>query len=167
MAKPQKKKVSRPSWFQKQIERGGENFLHKKPPHEIERDGLNILRDIARGNIKQNELRYLFNSNVLSNMEKAVNYKRMETQIYFSSLSIVKENPQLAMLFENSYGMIFNKVFNDTQVLLNAYNIAIQHIVFMRSLLQTSYPNEQIRDTAYYNAYYNAQLQLSQFKHII
>ena len=71
MAKPQKKK-QRPSWFQRQIERDGEEFMLRKQPLDIQREAFNIVKDIMRGNITQKDLKYLFTLNILSNVKIAV-----------------------------------------------------------------------------------------------
>lgn len=164
MAKQQKRK-SRPSWFQRQIERGGENFLIKKSPLDIQREYLNILRDISRGNVTSNELKYLFDMKVLGNIKISLFNKYIELHVYDSSLSYVLQEPNGVNVLENTFKVApenIKKVYNDTRTELTMYCNILNIIDGMISFVQSPYikPEE-----SYLQVYSTAQSQLSRFRY--
>ena len=166
MAKPNKKKT-RPSWFQRQAEQGGQNFLLRKAPHEIQRDALNIMRDIARGNITKRDYEYLFNLTVLSNVRIALMNKYIELHTIDASLSFIQTTGTGVQILENVYKVAptnFQKLFNTTKNNLTAYGLMINGVDAFIGFVQSPYPKseedyEQICSSVYF--------QLAKFKHII
>ena len=169
MAKHPKKKA-RPSWFQKQIERGGEEFLLRKPPLDIQREAFNILRDIARGNITQRDFKYLFTPKVLSNVRIAVFNKYVEYHAYTSSMTMCMNFPNGAQILEHNYGVAgenLQGVYNNASNLCTAYGLALQSIDALAAAVQGIYTDEEDRDRNYFQVYTSIQHHLSRFKHII
>lgn len=170
MAKPQQKRKARPSWFQKQIERDGEEFLLRKPPHEIQRDAFNIVRDIVRGNVTPRELKYLFNLTVLNNVKKAVYDKYVENHVYYSSMTLAFQIPNGIPMLINNYGVDdanLQKVYNNSKDLLTAYTMILNSLDTMIGAIQGTYANDEQRQNVYLQVYSSAQYQLSRFKFII
>lgn len=170
MAKPQQKRKARPSWFQKQIERDGEEFLLRKQPLDIQREAFNIIRDITRGNITHRDMKYLFNLNILSNVKIAVHTKYVETLVYYASMSLSLQVPNGVHLLVNNYGIddaSFQKVYNDTQNTLTAYGAVLTALDSMIMTVQGTYPNDEVKNTVYNQVYSSVQYQLSRFKFII
>ena len=124
MAKQQQRK-KRPTWFQKQVDKGGKDFLLRKGPMDIQRDALNIVRDIMRNNITENDFQYLFDLKVLSNVRLAIYAKFIETQVYDSSMSYVLQSQYGVQTLEQSYQVTpdnFQQVMNTNKNLLFAYS---------------------------------------------
>ena len=169
MAKPQKKKV-RPSWFQKQIERDGEDFLLKRQPHEIQREAFNIIRDIMRGNITQKDLKYLFSLKILSNVKIAAYDKYIETHVYNSALTLAFQIPNGIQMLTTTYSVddaSLQKVYNNTKNLVTAYIAILQSLDARIGAVQATYQNEEQRQQFYLQVYSSVQYQLSRFKYII
>lgn len=167
MAKPQRKK--RPSWFQKQIERGGNDFLLRKAPHDIQKEALSIVRDITRGNITVKDFEYLFNLKILSNVRLSVYSKYIELHIYDSSMNFVLQNQFGLNMLEKAYGVNpdnFQQTMNNNKDLLFAYGAVLQCLDSMIAFVTSPQYNQATEDT-YINIYYSVQAQLSRFKHII
>lgn len=168
MAKPQKKK-QRPSWFQKQVERDGENFLLKRQPLDIQREAFNIVRDIARGNITPRDFKYLFNLTLLSNIRIAVYKKYVEYHTYNASMSLNIQNGNINVL-QNNFGIDgvnFNNIYNNNKELLTCYTLVLQGIDAMIYAIQVGYPNEEVKQQQYLSVYSSVQYQISRFKYII
>lgn len=164
MAKQQKRK-SRPSWFQKQLEKNGENFLLRKPPMEIQREYLNILRDITRGNVTSNELKYLFDLKVLSNIKISLFNKYIELHVYDSTLSYVLQELNGVKNIETIYKVApenLQKVFNDTRTELAMYCELLTVIDTMINFVQTPYPKPE---ESYLQVYSSVQNQISKFRY--
>lgn len=169
MAKQQKRK-QRPSWFQKQIERSGEDFLLRKPPLDIQREAFNIIRDIARGNITQKDFKYLFTPKVLSNIRIAIFNKYVEYHTYNASLTMCMNIPNGMQILNQSYGVAgetLQNVYNNTNSLYTAYGLALQSIDSMMGAVQMNYPDDESRLYTYLQTYNSIQHHLSRFKHII
>ena len=169
MAKPQKRKA-RPSWFQKQIERDGEDFLLKKQPQDIQREAFNIVRDIMRGNITQKDLKYLYTLKILSNVKIAVHDKYIESHIYNSAMTLAFQMPNGVQILQNNYGVddaSFQKVYNNNKNLLTAYVLILNGVDAMIGAVQGSYMNDEQRQNYYLQVYSSVQYQLSRFKYII
>ena len=166
MAKPNKKKT-RPSWFQRQVEQGGPDFLLRKAPNEIQRDALNIMRDIARGNITKRDYEYLFNLKILSNVRIALMNKYIEFHTIDASLSFIQTTGTGFQVLENVYKVApgnFQRLFNNTKDNLTAYMLMINGIDAFINFIQSPFPKaeedyEQICSSVYF--------QLAKFKHII
>lgn len=170
MAKQQQKKKQRPSWFQKQIERDGENFLIKKQPLDIQREAFNIVRDIMRGNITSKDLKYLFNNNILSNVKIAVYEKYMEIHVYNAALTMALQSPNGVQILTQSYSVdeaSLQKIYNNTKNLLQAYIAVLQSLDAMIAAIQGSYQSEEQRQQVYVQVYTSVQYQISRFKYII
>lgn len=170
MAKQNQKRKQRPSWFQKQIERGGEEFLLRKPPMDIQRETFNIVRDIARGNITQKDFKYLFTTKVLSNMRIAVFNKYIEYHTYNSTFAMCFNIPNGIQILEQNYGVTgenLQNVFNNANNLFTAYGLALQSIDSMIVAIQYNYPTDEARIYNYLQVYNSIQHQLSRFKYII
>lgn len=170
MAKPQQKRKARPSWFQKQIERDGEDFLQKKRPHDIQREAFNIIRDIMRGNITQKDLKYLYTLNILTNIKIAVFDKYVESHVYNSAMTLSLDIPNGQMMLQNNYGVddaSFQKVYNNNKNLLSAYVVVLNGIDSMIAAIQSNYANDEHRMNTYLQVYASVQYQLSRFKYII
>lgn len=166
MAKPNKKK-SRPSWFQRQVEQGGQNFLLRKAPHEIQRDALNIMRDIARGNITEKDYDYLFDLTVLSNVRIALLDKYIEYHTIDASLSFIQTTSTGVQILENTYKVApanFQRLFNNTKNKLSAYGVMIGAIDALINFVQSPYPKTE---EDYKQIYSSVYFQISNFKHII
>lgn len=169
MAKPQKRKA-RPSWFQRQIERDGEEFLLRKQPHDIQKEAFNIVRDIARGNITQKDLVHLFNLKILSNVKIAVHDKYIETHVYNSSMTLALQMPNGVQILQNNFGIddsSFQKIYNNTQNLLTAYVLTLNSIDAMIGAVQGNYANDEQRNAYYLQVYSSVQYQLSRFRYIL
>lgn len=166
MAKMQKRKA-RPSWFRKQVEKGGKDFLIRKQPVDIQREALSIVRDIVRGNITNKDYIYLFDMKVLENIRLSIFEKWCETNIYYSSMTFVMNVPNGVNLMQNNFSIDmyrFQKLYNDTKNLLDAYiaiiNAMDTFILFVQSpTVKSEEDYEQIYSTIYY--------QTSMFKYII
>lgn len=170
MAKLQKRKQQRPSWFQRQIERDGEEFLLRKQPFEIRRDAINIIRDIVRGNIAQKELKYLFNLTILNNVKLEMYDKYIESHIYNSCMSLAFQMPNGIQLLQSNFGIddaSFQKVYNTNKDLFNAYLLTLNAIDAMISAVQGNYANDEQRQNYYLQVYGSVQYQLSRFKFIL
>lgn len=166
MAKVQKKK-SRPSWFQKQIEKGGENFLLKKQALDIQREYLNIIRDITRGNITSKELVYLFDMKVLSNIKISLFNKYSELHVYDSALSYILQEQNGVKMLESIYKVgpeNLQKVFNDTRMQLSIYCTLLTNIDIMIAFVQSPYPKSE---EDYLQVYSTIQNQISRFRYNI
>lgn len=169
MAKHQKRKP-RPSWFQKQIERGGEEFLLRKPPLDIQREAFNIIRDIARNNITQKDFKYLFTTKILSNMRIAVFNKYIEYHAYTSAMTMCMNIPNGTQILEHNYGVAnenLQGVYNTASNLCTAYGLSLQSIDSMMAAVQYNYPEDEARLYNYLQIYNSIQHHLSRFKHII
>lgn len=168
MAKQQQKK-KRPTWFQKQVDKGGKDFLLRKGPMDIQRDALNIVRDIMRNNITENDFQYLFDLKVLSNVRLAIYAKFIETQVYDSSMSYVLQNQYGVQTLEQSYQVTpdnFQQVMNTNKNLLFAYSAILYGLDSMIAFV--SNPDERIKTReAYFNVYSSVQAQLSRFRYNI
>lgn len=166
MAKPQKRKM-RPNWFQKQVEMGGQDFLLRKQPSDIQREAFNIIRDICRNNVGPKDYEYLFNMKILSNIKIAFYNKYIECHTYDSALSFVLQSPNGAQMLEQNYGVAadnLQKVFNDTRNLLTAYCVILQSIDSMIGFVQTNYTKSE---EDYEQLYSSVQYQVSRFRYII
>lgn len=168
MAKQQQKK-KRPTWFQKQVDKGGKDFLLRKGPMDIQRDALNIVRDIMRNNITENDFQYLFDLKVLSNVRLAIYAKFIETQVYDSSMSYVLQSQYGVQTLEQSYQVTpdnFQQVMNTNKNLLFAYSAILYGLDSMIAFV--SNPDESVKTReAYFNVYSSVQAQLSRFRYII
>lgn len=165
MAKNMKRKP-RPSWFQKQLDRVGEQALERKPAHEIQREAFNIVRDIARDNITPRDFKYLFNPTMLENVKQAVYEKYLEQLIYQTSMNFVLQHTNGM----NIYGMDpnnFQKVYNSTCNILTAYTSILQGLDAMISAIQLEYINSEARQNQYLQVYSSVQYQISRFRYII
>lgn len=166
MAKPQRRKA-RPSWFQKQIEKGGQDFLIRKGPLDIQKETLNIVRDIARGNITKKDFQYLFDLKILSNMRLSIYEKYIESHVIDSSISFVMQMNGGVQILETSYGVApenLQKVFNNTRNLLTAYGAILQNLDILIAFVQNGYPKSEGDYEAIYSS---VHFQLSRFKYII
>lgn len=166
MAKPQKRKT-RPSWFQQQIERRGEDFLLRKPPLEIQREYLNIIRDITRGNVKSNELKYLFDLKVLSNVKISLFNRYTELHVYDSALSYILQEPLGVQNLESMYSVApenMQKVANDTRAELTMYYTLLNVFDTMISFVQSPFPKTE---ESYLQIYSSVQNQISRFRYNI
>lgn len=168
MAKQQQRK-KRPTWFQKQVDKGGKDFLLRKGPMDIQRDALNIVRDIMRNNITENDFQYLFDLKVLSNVRLAIYAKFIETQVYDSSMSYVLQSQYGVQTLEQSYQVTpdnFQQVMNTNKNLLFAYSAILYGLDSMIAFV--SNPDESIKTReAYFNVYSSVQAQLSRFRYNI
>lgn len=168
MAKQQQRK-KRPTWFQKQVDKGGKDFLLRKGPMDIQRDALNIVRDIMRNNITENDFQYLFDLKVLSNVRLAIYAKFIETQVYDSSMSYVLQSQYGVQTLEQSYQVTpdnFQQVMNANKNLLFAYSAILYGLDSMIAFV--SNPDESIKTReAYFNVYSSVQAQLSRFRYNI
>lgn len=170
MAKQRQKRKPRPSWFQKQIERTGEEFLIRKPPLDIQRETFNIVRDIARGNITPNDFKYLFTPKILSNMRIAVFSKYIEYHTYTSAITMCLNTPNGVNILEQTYNVArdnLQNVYNNTNNLYTAYGLTLQSIDAMMGATQYNYPTDEAKQYSYLQVYDSVQHQLSRFKHII
>lgn len=170
MAKPQKKKgrQQRPSWFQKQVDQSGPDFLLKKQPLDIQRDAFNIVRDIARGNITTKDFKYLFNLTVLNNVKIAIYNKYIETHMNYSSMSLVLEIPNGVEMLRVKYGVDennFQRFYNQNKDMISAYILVLNSIDAMIAAIQTGYNSDQERDYYYMQLYSSIQYQMSRFKY--
>lgn len=166
MAKPQRKK--RPTWFQKQIERGGVDFLNRKSAYDIQKEALSIIRDITRGNITEKDFEYLFDTKVLSNMKISIYAKYVELHVYDSSMNFVLQNQFGIQTLENVYGVTpenFQQTMNNNKDLMFAYGAVLNCLDSMISFVSSSQCNHTRE--MYLNVYYSVQAQLSRFRHII
>lgn len=168
MAKQQQRK-KRPTWFQKQIDKGGKDFLLRKGPMDIQRDALNIVRDIMRNNITENDFQYLFDLKVLSNVRLAIYSKFIETQVYDSSMAYVLQSQYGVQTLERSFQVTpdnFQQVMNANKNLLFAYSAILYGLDSMIAFV--SNPDESIKTReAYFNVYSSVQAQLSRFRYNI
>lgn len=170
MAKPQQKRKARPSWFQKQIERDGEEFMLRKQPLDIQREAFNIVRDIMRGNITQKDLKYLFTLNILSNVKIAVYDKYIESHVYNSALTMAFQIPNGVQMLTTTYSVddaSLQKVYNNTKNQVQAYVAVLQSLDAMIAAIQATYPSDEQRQQVYLQVYSSVQYQLSRFKFII
>ena len=170
MAKPQQKRKARPSWFQKQIERDGEQFMLRKQPLDIQREAFNIVRDIMRGNITQKDLKYLFTLNILSNVKIAVYDKYIESHVYNSAMTMAFQIPNGVQILATTYSVdetSLQKVYNNTKNQVQAYVAVLQSLDAMIAAIQASYANDEQRYQVYLQVYSSVQYQLSRFKFII
>lgn len=170
MAKPQKRKQQRPSWFQKQIERDGEEFLLRKQPFEIRREAFNIVRDIVRGNVTQRDLKYLFNLTILNNVKLEIYDKYIESHIYNSSMTLAFQMPNGVQILQSNFGIddaSFQKVYNKNKDLLNAYLLTLNSLDAMIGAVQGTYASDEQRQNYYLQVYGSVQYQLSRFKFIL
>ena len=79
MAKPNNNKNNKKpnDYFTNNIKQRGEGFIQTKSPQELQRDSINIIRQIARGNIDLHaNAQYFLDNTLLTNMIVAVNAKR-------------------------------------------------------------------------------------------
>lgn len=168
MAKQQQRK-KRPTWFQKQVDKGGKDFLLRKGPMDIQRDALNIVRDIMRNNITENDFQYLFDLKVLSNVRLAIYSKFIETQVYDSSMAYVLQSQYGVQTLERSFQVTpdnFQQVMNANKNLLFAYSAILYGLDSMIAFV--SNPDESIKTReAYFNVYSSVQAQLSRFRYNI
>lgn len=170
MAKPQQKRKARPSWFQRQIERDGEEFMLRKQPLDIQREAFNIVRDIMRGNIIQKDLKYLFTLNILSNVKIAVYDKYIESHVYNSALTMAFQIPNGVQMLTTTYSVddaSLQKVYNNTKNQVQAYIAVLQSLDAMIATIQATYPSDEQRQQVYLQVYSSVQYQLSRFKFII
>ena len=170
MAKQQQKRKQRPSWFQKQIERDGQDFMLKKQPLDIQREAFNIVRDIMRANITQKDLKYLFNLNILSNVKIAVYDKYLESHVYNSALTMAFQTQSGVQMLTTIYSVdeaSLQKVYNKTKNLVQAYIAVLQSLDSMIAAVQGSYQNDDQRNQVYLQVYSSVQYQLSRFRSII
>lgn len=169
MAKHPKKKT-RPSWFQKQIERGGEDFLLRKPPLDIQREAFNIVRDIARGNITQKDFKYLFTTKILSNIRIVVLNKYIEYHTYSSTITMCMNIQNGVQILEQTYGVAANNLqntYNNANNLCTAYGVVLQSIDSMDAAIKWNYPDDNARYYNYIQVYNTIQGHISRFRHII
>lgn len=164
MARQQQKRKARPSWFQRQIERGGNDFLLKKSPQDIQRESLNIIRDIMRNNITYRDFPYLFDMKILSNVRISMYDKYIQTHTYDSALSFALQIPGGSESLNLTYKVDpqnLQKIFNKTRKELTVYCAILTSldtlIAFIQSpVSKTEEDYNQIYSTVYY--------QLSKFK---
>lgn len=168
MAKQQQKK-KRPTWFQKQVDKGGKDFLLRKGPMDIQRDALNIVRDIMRNNITENDFQYLFDLKVLSNVRLAIYAKFIEVHVYDSSMTYVLQSQYGVQTLEQAFQVTpdnFQQVMNANKNLLIAYSATLNCLDSMIAFV--SNPDERIKTReAYFNVYSSVQSQLSRFRYNI
>lgn len=165
MAKRQKRKA-RPSWFQKQIERDGAEFLLRKTPLDIQREAFNIVRDITRGNITMKDFPYLFDLKIIGNVEIAVYDKYTESATIVALSNITTQIPNGAGLLM-AYGVSednFRKVCNKHNDLLTAYGAILNGLNAFKSFIQNPYTKSEEDLLQIYDS---VQYQLSRFRHII
>ena len=153
MAKPQKKKPSKPSWFKRQVDRYGENFISTIHPAEIQRNYLNICRDIARGNIVTNEYQYLFNTNTIENVLFSITeeYNTLYVSMYCinvaSQCNLINTNVLSLEAVNNSSNKLAKK--------LNLYTELLNAFVLLKQFIQDPTPKstedfETIYETSAY-----------------
>lgn len=166
MAKPQKRKA-RPSWFQRQIERNGPDFLVRKTPLDIQREYLNIVRDIVRGNITPKDYQYLFDNKVLPNVIVAIfnrcNELRASRIIMIFTMSV----PNSSEILERMYYLTpkeFQNLFNTTNDEFNAFNSLLYELNILDSFVKD--PNPKTEED-YERVYQSAQYRLSIFKNVL
>lgn len=163
MARPQKRKT-RPSWFQRQVERGGKDFLLRKSPQEIQRESMNIIRDIMRNNIIYNDFQYLFDLKILSNVKIAMYDKYIQVHTYDSALALSVQTPGGIETLSQVYNVDpsnFEKVFNKTRKELTIYCAVLNAIDTLIGFLQNPMPKAE---EDYAKVYETIQYQLSKFK---
>lgn len=166
MVKQQKRKA-RPSWFQKQVERDGEQFLLRKTPSDIQREAFNIIRDISRGNISPRDFKYLFDTKVLSNVRFAVYNKYIESHVYDSSMAFVMQSQGGVQFLENNYGVAsqnLQKIFNDNRRMLGIYCVILQNLDGAIAFVQSPYEKSE---NDYMRVYSSMTSQMSGFKYNI
>lgn len=169
MAKQPKKK-QRPSWFQKQVERDGEDFLLRRQPLSIQKEAFNIVRDIARGNVTPRDFKYLFNLTILSNIRIEVYKKYIEYHTYNSAISLSLQMSNGVQILRTNYGVDENNlqsIYNNTTNILTAYSLVLQSIDTMLAAIQFTYNSEEDRQRNYLQVYSSIQYQLSRFKFIL
>lgn len=166
MVKQQKRKA-RPSWFQKQVERDGEQFLLRKTPTDIQREAFNIIRDICRGNITPRDYKYLFDTKVLSNVRFAVYNKYIESHVYDSSMAFVMQCQGGVQFLERNYGVAtqnLQKIFNDNRRTLGIYSVILQNLDGALAFVQSPYAKTE---EDYQRVYSSMVSQMSRFKYDI
>lgn len=164
MAKQQQRKKARPSWFQKQVERDGEQFLLRKSPLDIQREAFNIVRDIARRNITERDFQYLFDLKVLSNVRLAVYNKYIESHIYDSSMTYVMQCQGGIQFLESNYGVAsenFQKIFNSNRRVLSAYCVVLRNLDAVIAFIQSPYTKTE---ETYKQVYESMSYQLSEVR---
>lgn len=161
------KKKARPSWFQKQIERNGQDFLLRRQPLDIQREAFNIVRDICRGNITPRDFEYLFDLKVLSNVKIAVYEKYIQYHTYDSSLAYAIQSPNGTSILEKNFGVApenLQKIFNNTRELLAAYCTVLQNLDYLIAFVQNPFPKTE---EDYLKTYSTIQYKLYAFRYII
>lgn len=169
MAKPNKqKRKPRPSWFKKQVDRYGTvDFLPKKSTNEIQREAMNIVRDITRDNITPNDFRYLFDNKILSNVRFTVEKEYIKLQTYYASMTFVIQSQYGVNILENSFGVAGSNlqgILNNTTNEMMAYGAALQALNNMISFNASPFPKTE---EMYLEVYKTVQFQLSKFRYIL
>lgn len=167
MAKPQQKRKARPSWFQKQVDQFGQDFLDRKQPKDIQRDAMNIVRDMVRGNISNRDFPYLFDLKVLSNVRFVVYEKYIEIYTYDAALTYAMQSPQGPQILETYHNVApdnLQKYFNKTKNDVIAYGAILTALDNMIAFVQSPYP-KTLED--YMQFYQTLLYQISRFKYII
>lgn len=165
MSKPNKRK-SRPSWFQKQIERYGENFLSRINSTDIQREANSILRDIMRGNITRKDYEYLFTMKTLEAIKLAIYEKYVDSYVLDSSILYVMQSNGTHIM-ENMYKVdsgTMQKVYNKNKNNLIAYTTILQNIDDMISFVVGKY-DHSIENCE--SVLYSVQNKIGRFRYII
>ncbi len=159
----------RPSWFQKQVEKNGSDFLMRKNPLEIQREALNIVRDIVRDNITEQDYQYLFDLKVLSNVRLSIYTKCVELHVYDSAMTYVLQSQFGVQTMETMYGVTpdnFQQVMNSNKDSFMAYSAVLNGIDALIAF--TSNPNSAMKTReAYLNVYSSVKAQLVRFRYFI
>ena len=167
MAKQPKRKA-RPSWFQKQVDQNGPDFLLRKQPSDIQRDALNIVRDIARGNITKRDFNYLFSLKVLSNVRIAIYNKYLESYVYNSCMTFALQVPNSAQILQTHFGIddsSFQRFYNESKDTIAAYILVLNSIDNMTAAVQREYSSDEERDAFYMQVYSSIQYQVSRYRY--
>ena len=155
MAKPNNNKNNKKpnDYFTNNIKQRGEGFIQTKSPQELQRDSINIIRQIARGNIDLHaNAQYFLDNTLLSNMIVAVNAKRAIETIKRDGVSMLYtsqlQNPAIYDV-DTTSAVLQNQI-----LLVQAYTIATE---ILEALYQSQNPAWL----------YTLASQLSDYKYII
>ena len=114
-------------YFTTNIKQKGEGFIQTKSPQELQRDSINIIRQIARGNIDLSVMsKYFLDPTLLSNMLIAVNAKLVAETILRDGVSMLfnaqLQNP--AIYDTDTTSMILQNQISKVE----AYTIALNNL---------------------------------------
>lgn len=138
----------------------------RKLPLDIQRDALNIMRDIARGNVTKRDYEYLFNLTILSNVRVTLFNKYVELHTIDNSLSYITNTNGIQTL-ATTYQvdpMNFQKLYNDIKIQLSVYVQMIQAIDSFIGFVQSPYTKAE---EDFDQIYTSVQFNLSRIKHNI